>query len=62
MILFCLFLSRWIKKKLKQELEKDRAEKKKLQERNSVLQKQIYDLKEELSFFIEKYEFFIKII
>jgi cell division protein FtsB len=47
---------------LKQELEKERAEKKKLQERNFVLQKQIDDLKEELSFFIEKYEFFIEII
>lgn len=36
---------------LKQEIEKERAEKKKLQERNVIMQKQIDDLKEELSFY-----------
>ena len=35
-----------------EEIEKERAEKKKLQERNVIMQKQIDDLKEELSFYL----------
>ena len=34
-----------------QEIEKERAEKKKLQERDVIMQKQIDDLKEQLSFY-----------
>ena len=35
-----------------EEIEKERAEKKKLQERNMIMKKQIDDLKEELSFYL----------